>query len=177
MSIAGVNQVMGEDPERTRGGAEAMNIRRASEADLPGVTECLAAAFEDYRGAYTEEAYRDTVLSGTDPQRRFREMTVLVAEDAAGRIVGTVAYRLIYSGEGHVRGMGVRPDQQGSGLAGRLLAAAEQGLREQGCLRVTLNTTEVLERARKFYRQQGYGTTGIVHDFYGMPLIEHDKTL
>ena len=160
-----------------RGGAEAVAIRRASEADIPGVTDCLAAAFETYRDAYTEEAYRDTVLSGDDPMRRFREMTVLVAEDEAGRIVGTVSYRLIYTGEGHVRGMGVVPEQQGSGLAGRLLAAAEEGLRGQGCLRVTLNTTEVLERARKFDRRQGYGTTGIVRDFFGMPLIEHEKAL
>ncbi len=177
MSNAGVNRIEGEDPDREPGGAEAVTIRRASELDLPGVTECLAAAFEDYRGAYTEEAYRDTVLSGTDPKRRFREMTVLVAEDEAGRIVGTVAYRLVYAGEGHVRGMGVHPELQGTGLADRLLAAAEQGLREQGCLRVTLNTTEVLERAGKFYRRQGYGTTGIVRDFFDMPLIEHDKTL
>jgi GNAT superfamily N-acetyltransferase len=127
--------------------------------------------------AYTEEAFRDTVLSGPDPLRRFRDMTVLVAVDEAGRIVGTVAHRMVGAGEGHVRGMAVLPELQGSGVAARLLAAAEEELGSQGCLRVTLNTTEVLKRAREFYRRQGYGTTGIVRDFYGMALIEHEKTL
>lgn len=157
--------------------AAGISVRRAGEEDLAGVIACLEAAFESYHEAYTEEAFRDTVLSGADPARRFRDMTILVAVDGTGRIVGTVAHRMVGAGEGHLRGMAVAPELQGRGVAAMLLEAAEEALRSQGCLRVTLNTTEVLKRAREFYRRQGYGTTGIVRDFYGMPLIEHDKTL
>jgi putative acetyltransferase len=152
-------------------------IRHAGAEDLAGVTACLAAAFEAYRETYTEAAFRDTVLSGPDPQRRLREMTILVAIDAAGRIVGTIAHRMTGEAVGHLRGMAVLPELQGGGVAGRLLSAAEEELRARGCRRVTLNTTEVLGRAREFYRRHGYVATGIEGDFFGMPLIEHQKTL
>ena len=175
MSSANSERSSLEDADR--GGSADIAVRRAGEEDLPGVLACLAAAFEAYREAYTKEAFSDTVLSGPDPLRRFRDMTVLVAVDEAGKIVGTVAHRMVGAGEGHVRGMAVLPELQGRGVAAKLLGAAEEQLRSQGCLRVTLNTTEVLKRAREFYRSRGYGTTGIVRDFYGMPLIEHDKTL
>jgi amino-acid N-acetyltransferase len=108
---------------------------------------------------------------------RFQEMTVLVAEDESGEIVGTIAHQLTPSGEAHLRGMAVDPRRQGSGIAERLLAAAERELSAQGCRLVTLDTTEPLKRAVCFYRRCGYEATGRRTDFFGMALFEYAKSL
>jgi len=50
-------------------------------------------------------------------------------------------------------------------------------LRLSGCVRITLDTTEPLERAMRFYEKNGYRRSGRVSDFFEMPLIEYQKTL
>lgn len=152
-------------------------IRQAAQDDLAAVRRCLAVAFEAYRETYTPEAFRDTVLTVDGAERRFREMIILVAEDDAAQIVGTIAHQVLASGEGHVRGMAVDPRFQGTGVADRLLSAAETDLRQLGCSRVTLDTTRPLERAVRFYVRQGYQPTGVVREFFGMPLVEYAKNL
>jgi ribosomal protein S18 acetylase RimI-like enzyme len=152
-------------------------VRQAERNDLAGVVACLAAAFEPYRMRYTPEAFQDTVPTAQDAERRLREMTVLVAGSASVRVAGTIAYQVVQAGEGHLRGMAVLPDLQGRGVAERLLARAEADLRALGCSRVTLDTTAPLERAIRFYRRQGYVPSGVVKDFFGMPLFEYAKDL
>ena len=74
-------------------------------------------------------------------------------------------------------GMAVAPGWQGSGVAAALLEAAEDQLRQAGCTRVTLDTTEPLQRAIRFYTRHGYAATGHVTDFFGMRLYEYAKPL
>ena len=152
-------------------------IRRAESGDLPAVLDCLATAFEPYRALYTPAAFEDTVLSAGTAARRMREMTILVAVDPTEGVVGTIAIAAAGAGEGHVRGMAVRPRHQGAGVAARLLRAAERELKSLGCSRVTLDTTRPLERAIRFYTRHGYRATGVVRDFFGMPLFEYAKDL
>jgi GNAT superfamily N-acetyltransferase len=71
----------------------------------------------------------------------------------------------------------VLPGLQGHGVAERLLLAAEAELRASGCARVTLDTTEPLERAIRFYLRHGYAATGVTTDFFGMRLHEYAKHL
>jgi GNAT superfamily N-acetyltransferase len=141
------------------------------------VVDCLGAAFEPYRNRYTEGAFRDTVPTLAACERRSREMTILVAHDARNVVAGTIACQAHPGGEGHLRGMAVLPGVLGQGLAAALLAAAEAELRTHGCTRVTLDTTQPLERAIRFYTRSGYTPTGKVTDFYGMPLFEYVKEL
>jgi predicted N-acetyltransferase YhbS len=103
-------------------------------------------------------------------------MRVLVAV-AGDQVVGTVAGSLNELGVGHLRGMAVLPQWQGSKTAGKLLAAIEDHLRAQGCRCVTLDTTLPLHRAMGFYQNHGYRSSGVVGDFYGMPLSEYAKDL
>lgn len=154
-----------------------VTIRQAQQNDVAGVMACLAMAFEPYRESYTPGAFRDTVLTVEKAERRFREMTVLVAEDDAERIVGTIAYQVMGSGEGHLRGMAVIPEFQGGGVAEQLLFAAETALRKAGCGRVTLETTAPLRRAIGFYQRHEYKATGTVQDFFGMLVYEYEKNL
>lgn len=139
--------------------------------------ECLQRAFEPYRAHYTPGAYSDTVPTRESVARRFDTMTILVAEDEAGRALGTIACSVRAAGHGHLRGMAVVPEWQGRGVADRLLQAAESELRAKGCTRVTLDTTDPLQRAMRFYERAGFQRTGRIRDFYGMPLYEFAKRL
>ena len=153
------------------------SIRRATNADATGILDCLRVAFEPYRDSYTPEAFADTVLTPETVHQRLTAMTVFVAGSESGEIVGTIGCNLVSPEEGHVRGMAVHPDNQGSGIAKRLLDAVESELRQRGCGRVSLDTTEPLQRAIRFYEKNGYRASGKVADFFGMPLYEYVKPL
>ena len=155
----------------------ACSIRRATPADADGILGCLQAAFEPYRARYTPDAFRDTVLTAMTIQLRLATMAVFVAVTPVGEIVGTIGCGVVSPEEGHIRGMAVLPQWQGGGLAEQLLQAAESELRAQGCRRVTLDTTQPLQRAMRFYEKHGYRRSGKVSDFFGMPLVEYAKPL
>ena len=150
-------------------------IRPATTADAAGILACLAAAFEPYRQQYTAAAFADTTLDERTIHERLRAMHVLVAV-ADGGVVGTVA-GAVAGREGHLRGMAVLPSYSGSGVASSLLNAIEAELRLRRCTRVTLDTTEPLERAMRFYERDGYRRTGRVSDFFAMRLIQYAKKL
>jgi ribosomal protein S18 acetylase RimI-like enzyme len=122
-------------------------VRRATTTDAAAVLACMREAFAPYKSRYTKEAYDDTVRT--------------MAHDRVG----------------HLRGMAVRAPWQGKGVAEKLLEAAEEALREQGCTRVTLDTTEPLARAMRFYEKHGFRRSGRISDFFGMPLHEWVKSL
>jgi N-acetylglutamate synthase-like GNAT family acetyltransferase len=151
----------------------SFTIRRADSNDGEAIVACLAAAFAPYCNSYTPAAFTDTVLDSRLVQRRLREMCVFVAV-SEGNVVGTLASSA--SGEeGHLRGMAVLANWQGSGVASALLQAAEAEIRNQGCKHVTLNTTEPLARAMRFYARHGFTRSGRVSDFFGMALHEWVK--
>lgn len=153
------------------------SIRKATEEDVPGVLACLHAAFEDYRGTYTPGAFLDTVLTTETLQQRLTTMCVFVATSGTGELVGTIACSVVDSEEGHIRGMAVQPNWRGTGLAAQLLNSAESELRDKNCSRITLDTTEPLTRAMRFYEKHGYHRSGRITDFFGMRLLEYVKSL
>jgi GNAT superfamily N-acetyltransferase len=159
----------------TKKNAREVEIRAATGEDEPGILACLRRAFEAYRTEYSAQAFADTVLDRDSLRVREQRMHLLVALSAEG-IVGTVAGSCIH-GEGHLRGMAVVPEWQGSGVAKGLLQAIENWLKQEGCRRVTLDTTLPLQPAIKFYEKYQYRRSGKVSDFYGMPLIEYVKEL
>jgi GNAT superfamily N-acetyltransferase len=154
---------------------KGLMLRNAAADDAEGILACLASAFEAYRSQYTYEAYADTVLDLPSLQLRLREMSVLVAR-CGNQIVGTIAFAA-KGDDGHLRGMAVRPEWQGRGVAPRLLDTAVKALRQRNCRFVTLDTTEPLERAIQFYRREGFVPSGKVAHFFGMLLYEYIKQL
>jgi ribosomal protein S18 acetylase RimI-like enzyme len=153
------------------------SIRPATAEDAAAILDCLRRAFEPYRSTYTPGAYRDTVLGIDTIAERLASMSVLVAVTPNDEIIGTIGSHITDSDEGHLRGMAVLPQWQGVGVADRLLAAAESELRDQRCSCVTLDTTEPLRRAVRFYERHGFRASGRVRDFFGMPLHEYVKAL
>jgi GNAT superfamily N-acetyltransferase len=152
-------------------------IRRATPDDAQAVLDCLYAAFEPYRERYTPDAYRDTTLTPRTVHERMASMSIFVAVAPDSQVVGTIATAVADAGVGHLRGMAVLPAWQGAGVAALLLDAAERELRDQRCSLVTLDTTEPLQRATRFYVKHGYRASGRVSDFFGMPLYEYVKDL
>lgn len=151
-------------------------VRQATSADAPAILSCLAAAFEPYRNNYTPEAFTDTVLTPGTVHQRLASMSIFVAEGDE-QIVGTIACGALDHAEGHLRGMAVLPGWQGRGVSEALLHSAEAELASRNCSRITLDTTEPLQRAMKFYEKHGYQRSGKISDFFGMPLHEYVKQL
>ena len=104
-------------------------------------------------------------------------MSVFVATDETGEVVGTIGAAVIAPSEGHIRGMAVAPAWQGRGVAKQLLEAAESELAAKGCSRISLDTTEPLKRAIAFYENNGFRASGKITDFFGMRLYEYAKPL
>jgi ribosomal protein S18 acetylase RimI-like enzyme len=151
-------------------------LREATDRDAASILRCLREAFAPFRSRYTPGAFRDTVLTEKTLRKRMKRMKVFVALDEFENVAGTIACS-VADGEGHLRGMAVRPKLQGCGVAAKLLATVENELRAAKCSRVTLDTTEPLARAIQFYRRRGYRASGRVRDFFGMALYEYVKPL
>lgn len=150
-------------------------VRNARATDAAAIADCLEAAFRRHRDEYTPEAYADTVLKAESVLRRLEQMCLFVAVSDR-KVVGTIGCQL-NGKEGHLRGMAVLPDWQGTGVASALLRAAEAELRKRGSDFITLDTTEPLARAIRFYQRHGYSPSGRVASFFGMPLYEYRKGL
>ena len=151
-------------------------IREADADDAPAILNCLASAFAPYRASYTPSAWLDTVLTPETIQQRLSAMDILIAVSPQTGVVGTIAFA-VSGDEGHLRGMAVLESWQGRGAAEALLLAAEAELVSRKCGRITLDTTEPLQRAMRFYQKHGYQRSGKVTDFFGMGLYEFVKQL
>jgi ribosomal protein S18 acetylase RimI-like enzyme len=154
-----------------------ITVRKATPADARMIVACLRVAFEPYRSSYTPEAFADTVLSPETIQQRLASMCIFVAINTDGDVLGTIGCAVVDGQEGHLRGMAVLPEWQGRGIAEQLLRAAEAEITSRKCSRITLDTTEPLLRAMRFYERHGYRASGKVSDFFGMPLHEYCKEL
>jgi GNAT superfamily N-acetyltransferase len=152
-------------------------VTKASATDSASILACLREAFEPYRESYTPDGFLDTVLTPEALKERLFSMAIFVARDGSNNVVGTIGCSQVESEEGHIRGMAVRSAWQGRGVAEQLLNAAESELRSIGCRRVTLDTTQPLQRAISFYKKHGYRASGKVSDFFGMALFEYVKNL
>ena len=115
-------------------------------------------------------------MSAESARQRIETMCVLVARSEQGTVVGTVG-ATVRGPEGHIRGMAVVPPAQGTGVADQLIKSIEGELSAAGCSFVTLDTTVPLVRAIRFYERHGYVRSGVVGDFFGMPLYEFQKQL
>jgi GNAT superfamily N-acetyltransferase len=110
-------------------------------------------------------------------QHRLATMCLFVAVSESGEIAGTIACHVVHPEGGHLRGMAVLPSWQGSGIAEKLLNSAESELRAEGCSRISLDTTEPLVPAIRFYQKHGYRNSGKVTYFCGMRRLEFVKTM
>jgi predicted N-acetyltransferase YhbS len=106
----------------------------------------------------------ETFLEGTrtDEERLAAMMqkgTILAAEDGAGQLLGCV-YTEVRGTRGYLGQLAVDPAHQGTGLARRIVAAAEEHLRRQGCEAVEITVLSLRPELPPIYRRFGYVETG-----------------
>lgn len=154
-------------------------IHRASIHEIKLIQEVLLAAFEEYRDFYSPDAFADTILSNEETAKeRLNQMKVYVAIEHGGKVIGTIEWQKIDEEEGHIRGMAVHPKKQGmNSPAASLLQHVEEEARSEGCKIMTLDTTEILQKAQKFYRKNRYKKTGKTTLWFGHLIYEFAKKL
>jgi GNAT superfamily N-acetyltransferase len=91
---------------------------------------------------------------------------VLVADDARKRVVGFAVVHLTPSLHrptyiGRITAMAVAPDVQGHGVGRALVQAAEHHLRESGCERMEVTSSQRHAAAHVFYRRCGFEDDGV----------------
>lgn len=82
-----------------------------------------------------------------------------IAEDG-GRVIGSVAMRLLGPDEAELKRMYLTPDSRGRGLGRRLLGLALGWAQEHGVNTVRLDTTQEMHAAQGLYESAGFTRTG-----------------
>ena len=142
-----------------------MLIRPALEEDLPAIVSLLA---DDRLG----QAREDTSLP-LDPGygaafaaiQSSSDQTLVVAEDADGRVVGTLQLMLIPglsrrgAWRGIIEGVRIASDRRSEGLGAQLVDWAVEACRRHGCYAVQLTTDVSRLDAHRFYERLGFQLT------------------
>jgi putative acetyltransferase len=121
-------------------------ITKATQDRMPEVARVFRTSFRDSYPSFPElhtwEEDREHFTSVV-----FRDYSVFVAEETdTGAILGFIAFNVELVGH-----LYLVPEAQGRGLGRELLAVAKQGLE-----RLQLWTFQQNQRARAFYRKQGF---------------------
>ena len=138
-----------------------MEIRPARPRDIPSLLPLIRRYwdFEDIKGfsALRVELVLKELLTG-----RAARGAIWVAQ-TQGVLTGYLIVVLLMSVEhqglmGEIDEFFVVPEARSRGTGTQLLAAAEAGLRQRGCVRLQLQLGTANARARDFYQRHGYGT-------------------
>lgn len=131
----------------------AVHLREALAADQPRLIELINAAFsvETFiEGTRTDEERLTTMMA---------KGNILLAEESDGHLLASV-YVERRGDRGYLGMLAVDPTRQGEGLGRRLVQAAEDRFREQGCEGVDITVLSLRPELRPIYRRFGYVETG-----------------
>ena len=160
-----------------------MLLRPANADDVPDLVETVREGFETYR-AWAPRGWtppeRELHVAGIRGRLAERGCFCVLAEDGgsvAGQ-VGTVPARG-FRDAGHVWMLFVREPWWGTGLARRLLVAAEADAVERGWTELRLQTPSEHARARAFYEREGWTTDGepLYEPTLGLVLVTYRRPL
>ncbi len=151
----------------------------AAAPDLPAAAEILrdylGEMISRYYGRPADDAEISQHLgSGHGSDDLVEPSGVLLLAQRAGgdalRPLGCVGLRWLDAQTRELTRMFVRPEARGAGVAGLLLAAAEQYARKDGASLIRLNTRSDLVEARALYGKHGYQK---IPPYGDDPLAEH----
>jgi ribosomal protein S18 acetylase RimI-like enzyme len=148
--------------------SKGLQFRPAIAADGERLTLLINSAFSI-----------ETFLEGTrTDETRLADMmrngTILVAENESGELFGCV-YTEVRGTRGYLGQLAVDPTHQGSGLARRVVEAAEDHLRRQGCEAVDITVLSLRPELPRIYRRYGYIETGTEEFHPTQPLKPGEK--
>ena len=130
-----------------------IHFRLATPADRPHLILLINSAFsiETFlEGTRTDEARLASMM---------QKGSILVAEDLTSRLLACV-YTELRGNRGYLGQLAVGPAHQGSGLARRIVQAAEDRFRQLGCEAVDITVLSLRPELLPIYRRFGYIETG-----------------
>ena len=160
-----------------------MLIRPYRPSDAQAVNAAALAAFEQYRGVYSEW---DVLERGVGSMSALADTgEIIVAEDAS-RLMGAVAYfgpnsvprADFFEAEWPIiRMLVVDPAGRGKGIGRRLTDACIERARRDGAAVIALHTSPAMEVALAMYLRMGFRLEKKVPDRFGVPYAVYLKPL
>src|ERR1700719_2821780 len=131
---------------------QIVRIRRARISDAPQLAELSG-----------QLGYPTTAAEITKRMRKLKpasQNALFVAESPGSGVVGwahvSVTHLVEVGTRAELNGLVVGEGQRSLGAGARLLEAAEEWARKQGCPSMSVRSNVIRERAHKFYERQGY---------------------
>src|SRR5713101_3337407 len=132
---------------------ESVHIRRAESTDVEALSALINIAFRVELPFIEGDRINPDGVRGYMKKGKF-----LIAEDSVG-LAGCV-YVELRGDRGYLGLLGVEPQCQGTGLGRKLMDAAENFFRQEGCVAVDLRVISARAPLPAFYRHLGYLETG-----------------
>jgi GNAT superfamily N-acetyltransferase len=141
--------------------SSAMTLREARADDYESLSRLTVAAYKNLLGEDLSPGY---VAELADVAGRAEVADLLVAVDAAGTLLGGIAYvrgpgPWAWFDEADVAGLrmlAVAPDAQGRGVGAALIAASVARARHAGRRQLLLHTTAPMAAAQRLYERAGF---------------------
>jgi predicted N-acetyltransferase YhbS len=140
-----------------------LRVRLATDADRPHLILLINAAFSIetfFEGTRTDEERLAAMM---------QKGAILAAEDGGGQPLGCV-YVEVRGVRGYLGQLAVDPARQSRGLGMRILEAAEEHLRRQGCEAIDILVLNLRPELPPIYRRHGYIETGTEEFHSSRPL-------
>jgi predicted N-acetyltransferase YhbS len=141
------NDRLSSDPD------SPLRVHLATDADRPRLILLINAAFSIetfFEGTRTDEERLTEMMS---------KGAILAAEDGSGQLLGCV-YTEVRGARGYLGQLAVDPARQNQGLGMRIVEAAEEHLRRQGCEAIDILVLSLRPELPPIYRRHGYIETG-----------------
>lgn len=137
-----------------------MKLRSATVSDVETLFDIRCSVAENYQSR-EELATLNITVDSVETMIASGDYITLIAEKD-GQSIG---FTMAQISEGYVFACFVRPEFEGHGIGGALMAALEAGLRSAGVKRAWLSTgSEQAFRAIGFYRHLGWTDAGYLED-------------
>jgi putative acetyltransferase len=140
----------------------AINIESPAQEDV----RALVQALNEFTYGLTPAEYRHHM---TVEQMARPDTTLFVARDERGAALGMGALRRHAGGVAEVKRMYVKPEAQGRGVGGAIVARIEALARAQGFTRLVLETGSNFEAAKRVYERAGFAPCDAVLDYPPSP--------
>lgn len=136
-------------------------------ADASAAADLVARAMDPNEGAYAAETFKFHFACADKAIDDGRHLFVL---EEHGRVLGIVGLHFYVWGPPQnvwLSWFAVDPDNQGSGLGGRLLAASMDEARKLGYEKVFIETyaNDTFTKATRFYIAQGFHVAGTIANY------------
>jgi GNAT superfamily N-acetyltransferase len=131
-----------------------LSLRNATVSDLDAITDLVNRAFRIERFFVAGDR-----ISPSEVREHFATGVFFVAEQDR-LLIGSI-YVELRGERSYVGLLAVDPAQQRTGIGSRLMTAAEEYARANGCRAMDLQIVNVRPELAAFYRRRGYVETGV----------------